>query len=69
MRPEIDIYGVFIPTFAVILLGCFLLFKVVHWLLSCTGFYQHVWHRALFDIALYFSLLGVFALVLESFFR
>ncbi len=69
MRPDLDIYGVYIPTFAFIALGCYALYTLLHRLLSAVGFYRHVWHQALFDIAMYFSLLGVAILVLEYFSR
>ncbi len=58
MTGELDIYGVFIPSFAAWMLLAFLLSIVVRRLLAWTGFYRLVWHRPLFDLALYVVLLG-----------
>ncbi|HEY0198691.1 MAG TPA: DUF1656 domain-containing protein [Rhodanobacter sp.] len=69
MIPEIDIYGVYVPTFALVLLGCYVVFRLLHRLLSAGGFYHRVWHRDLFDIATYFALLGGVVLVMEHVFR
>jgi hypothetical protein len=65
MRPEIDIYGVFIPTLGAIAFVSFLLNGLLRRLLAATGFYRMVWHRPLFDTALYVCILGVLALSLN----
>jgi hypothetical protein len=56
---EFDIYGVYFPAFAVFAAIAFLLQVVIKWLLDASGFYRFVWHRALFDLAIYVILLGV----------
>jgi hypothetical protein len=57
---EFDIYGVYFPAFAVFAAIAFLLqIIVINRLLDATGFYRLVWHRALFDLAIYVILLGV----------
>jgi hypothetical protein len=57
---EFDIYGVYFPAFAVFAAIAFLLqVIVINRLLDATGFYRLVWHRALFDLAIYVILLGV----------
>jgi hypothetical protein len=56
---EFDIYGVYFPAFAVFAAIALLLQIVLNRLLNASGFYRLVWHRALFDIAVYVILLGV----------
>ena len=58
MTGELDVYGVFVPGLAAWMLLAFLLSLVVRRLLGWTGFYRIVWHRPLFDLALYVVLLG-----------
>jgi len=56
---EFDIYGVYFPAFAVFAAIALLLqVVVVKRLLDAVGFYRLVWHRALFDLAIYVILLG-----------
>ena len=60
MIGEFDIYGVYFPAFAVFAAIAFLLqVLVIKRLLNAWGFYRWVWHRALFDLAIYVILLGV----------
>lgn len=66
MRPEIDLYGVFIPTLGAIAVAAFLLNAVLRRVLVFIGFYRLVWHRPLFDTAMYFCLLGALALSLNK---
>ncbi|CDM58779.1 hypothetical protein J2W42_004215 [Rhizobium tibeticum] len=66
MRPDIDIYGVFIPTLAAIAFAAYLLNAILRRLLASVGFYRLVWHRPLFDTAMYFCLLGAIALSLNK---
>ena len=56
---EFDIYGVYFPAFAIFAAIAFLLQLVIKRILNAYGFYRLVWHRALFDLALYVILLGV----------
>jgi protein AaeX len=57
---EFDIYGVYFPAFAVFAAIALLLqVVVINRLLDALGFYRLVWHRALFDLAVYVILLGV----------
>jgi hypothetical protein len=55
---ELDLYGVFLPGLAAAMLGAFLVSLPLRRLLAWTGFYRLVWHRPLFDLALYVVLLG-----------
>jgi hypothetical protein len=59
MIGEFDIYGVYFPAFAVFAAIAFALQLPVKRLLDAYGVYRFVWHRALFDIALYVFLLAV----------
>jgi len=55
---EVDVSGVFLPTLLVMMLASYLLFLGVHAVLVRLHFYRLVWHRALFNVALYAVLLG-----------
>ena len=59
MIGEFDIYGVYFPAFAIFAAIAFLLQLVINRFLNAAGFYRWVWHRALFDLAIYVILLGV----------
>ena len=58
MRGELDLYGVFVPSLAAWMLIAFAVSLPLRWLLARSGFYRLVWHRPLFDLALYVVLLG-----------
>jgi undecaprenyl pyrophosphate phosphatase UppP len=58
MTGELDIYGVFLPSLAAWMVIAFLASLIVRRLLTVFGFYNLVWHRPLFDFALYVVLLG-----------
>jgi hypothetical protein len=58
MIGDVDISGVFLPTFLVLMGITYLLYLVVHAVLSRAHFYRLVWHRALFNVGLYALLLG-----------
>ncbi|HEX2942624.1 MAG TPA: DUF1656 domain-containing protein [Rhodopila sp.] len=58
MIGEINLYGVFVTPLLVWMLLAYGLSFPVRRLLSAAGFYRFVWHRALFDFALFIILLG-----------
>lgn len=58
MTGELDLYGVFVPSLAAWMLIAFAVSLPLRRLLAWTGFYRVVWHRPLFDLALYVVLLG-----------
>jgi hypothetical protein len=58
MSPELDIGGVFVPNLLIAAALAFMASVVVRRALAFTGFYRLVWHRALFDLALFVVLLG-----------
>ena len=59
MIGEFDIYGVYLPSFAIFAAVAFLLQVTIKRFLNARGFYRWVWHRALFDLAMYVILVGV----------
>ena len=58
MPGEISIYGVFIPSLLVWMLAAFILTSAARAVLVRVGFYRLVWHRSLFNLALYAIVLG-----------
>lgn len=58
MTGELDLYGVFVPSLSAWMTIAFVVSLAVRWGLARTGFYRLVWHRPLFDLALYVVLLG-----------
>jgi protein AaeX len=59
MIGEFDIYGVYFPALAVFAAIAFVLQLAITRLLDGYRVYRFVWHRALFDLAIYVILLGV----------
>jgi hypothetical protein len=59
MTGELDLYGVFVPSLAAWMLLTFAISLPLRRVLAWTGFYRLVWHRPLFDLALYVVLLGI----------
>ncbi len=58
MIGEFDIYGVYFPAFLVFAAIAFLLHLAIRRFLDACAFYRFVWHRPLFDLAIYVILLG-----------
>ncbi|WP_312934458.1 DUF1656 domain-containing protein [Pseudomonas sp.] len=58
MIGEVDVSGVFLPTLLVMMVFTYVLFLGLHALLVRVHFYRLVWHRALFNVALYAVLLS-----------
>jgi protein AaeX len=58
MIGEFDIYGVYFPLFIVVAVIAFVLQLAVKRLFASLGVYRFVWHRPLFDLAIYVILLG-----------
>lgn len=67
MTGELDLYGVFVPSLAAWMLLAFAISLPLRWVLAWIGFYRLVWHRPLFDLALYVVLLGGVVSVAEPF--
>ncbi|MGV2107138.1 DUF1656 domain-containing protein [Agrobacterium vitis] len=53
MPTEFDIYGVYIPRLFVVMLIALLISMVISKLLAWMGAYGLIWHRGLFDVALF----------------
>ncbi|AKJ68064.1 membrane protein [Pandoraea thiooxydans] len=58
MSGEINIYGVFVPSVLGWMLIAFAITTGLRMLLGRAGLYRHVWHRSLFNLALYVIVLG-----------
>ncbi len=58
MSGEIDIYGVFIPSLLAWMVIAFFVTGGLRFVLARVGFYKLVWHRSLFNLALYVLVLG-----------
>ncbi len=58
MTGQFDLYGVFLPWFSALSLCAYGLLRMLTSLLSRLGLYQGVWHRSLFNLALYIIVLG-----------
>ncbi|MDB5616283.1 DUF1656 domain-containing protein [Tardiphaga sp.] len=58
MKFQVDLFGILVPTLLFWLIITYLIGAVLRPLLARIGFYRYVWHRALFDLALYVCLLG-----------
>jgi hypothetical protein len=58
MPAEFDLYGVYVPRLLVLMLLSLVLIIVLRRVLARFGAYSLVWHRGLFDLALYVLLLG-----------
>jgi hypothetical protein len=56
---ELDIYGVYVPIFVAVATVAFLLQILLKRVLDACGLYRFLWHRALFDLAIYVILLGL----------
>jgi hypothetical protein len=58
MIGDLDIFGVYIPGLMAMALAALVLNLVLRRVLAWAGFYRLVWHRSLFDLALFVILLG-----------
>ncbi|AMN39879.1 DUF1656 domain-containing protein [Rhodoplanes sp. Z2-YC6860] len=63
MIGEFDIYGVLVPALLVWLAVAYVVYFAVRGVLSVAGVYRFIWHRPLFDAALYVILLGAIVFV------
>ncbi|WP_290688605.1 MULTISPECIES: DUF1656 domain-containing protein [unclassified Haematobacter] len=59
MNGQIDIYGVFVPSLLLLAIVAYVLNRLASRLIARVGIYRHVWHRPLFDLALYILILGL----------
>jgi hypothetical protein len=55
----IDIYGVLVPALLLWIIVAYILSAILRRLMQRFDLYRLVWHRALFDFAIFVCLLGV----------
>jgi hypothetical protein len=58
MTSELNLYGVFVPALFLWMLVAFGILQALRRTLAQGGAYVFVWHRPLFDLALYVIILG-----------
>ena len=58
MKYELDLFGVMVPSLMLWAILAYGLAVILRKLLGCAGLYRLIWHRSLFDFALYVCLLG-----------
>jgi len=63
MIGEVDIYGVFLPAALVLMLVAYLFCLVITRVFARVGLYRFVWHRSIFDLAIYVIVLGIVVIV------
>ena len=63
MIAEFDIYGVLIPALLVWLVVAYVVYVAARTALNAASAYRFIWHRPLFDTALYVVLLGAIVLI------
>jgi hypothetical protein len=63
MIGEFDIYGVLVPALFIWLLVAYGAYVAARFALNAAGAYRFIWHRPLFDLALYVVLLGAIVLI------
>lgn len=66
INQQFDFLGVFLPTLGLMALFSLVATNLLRRGLARVGFYRWVWHRPLFDVALYVSILGVCALIFQQ---
>ncbi|MEK1887264.1 MAG: DUF1656 domain-containing protein [Phyllobacterium sp.] len=65
MLGDFDIYGVYVPGLLGTMLLTLLFAAMVRRALAWIGIYAVVWHRGLFDVALYVVLLGAITFLMQ----
>jgi hypothetical protein len=63
MIGEIDIFGVYVPALLVLMFIAYLLNMVLTKVFALAGLYRFIWHRSVFDLAIYIVLLGIVVIV------
>jgi Protein of unknown function (DUF1656) len=54
----VEFFGFYLPPLVLWATGAVIPFVIFRWLLARVGFYRFVWHRPLFNLALYVLLAG-----------
>ena len=58
MIAELSLYGLYVPTLLPLAIGALIATRLLGRLLLRLGAYRLVWHPALFELALFFIVLG-----------
>lgn len=58
MKYQIDLFGVLLPSLMLWLVITYVIAALLSRLMERAGIYRFVWHRALFDLAVFVCLLG-----------
>jgi hypothetical protein len=66
MIAEFNVYGVFVPALLIFAIIAFALLLALRYAFDVAGLYRFVWHRPLFDSALFIILFGAVAALAES---
>jgi Protein of unknown function (DUF1656) len=56
MKFELDLFGVIVPSLLFWSVIAYVIARIVSRVMRRIGLYRHVWHAALFDFALYVSI-------------
>jgi hypothetical protein len=63
MKYELDLFGVIVPSLLLWSVLAYFLARIVSKVMGRIGLYRHVWHPALFDFALYVSIVTTLVFV------
>lgn len=66
MNAEISLFGVFTPSLLLCAVFAYLMAAGIKQALGAIGFYRFVWHRSLFNFAMFICLLGVTEILLSE---
>jgi hypothetical protein len=67
MRYEIDLFGVIVPSLLLWSVLAYVLARIVSKAIARVGLYRHMWHSALFDVALYVCLVASLVFLAKEF--
>ena len=67
MTNEFNLYGVFVPALFAWTLIALAVSVPLRRIIAWSGFYRFVWHRPLFDLALYVVLVGAIVFLAKQF--
>jgi hypothetical protein len=68
MKFELDLFGVIVPSLLLWGVIAYVIARIVSRIMRRTGLYHHVWHAALFDFALYVSVVTSLVFASKEFF-
>jgi hypothetical protein len=68
MKFELDLFGVIVPSLLLWSVIAYVIARIASRVMRRTGLYRHVWHAALFDFALYVSVVTSLVFASKEFF-